>query len=105
MCPECSIQLNYRSQKREVKRRKSLKRLGKCSTSKDHSGPSSETEIEVEERDTPENPPTEESVSTEETQSTEEGTSESEIWKNLPTEKEEKTREEEFEEYLADLLL
>ncbi|XP_051174006.1 protein FRA10AC1 isoform X2 [Leptopilina boulardi] len=105
LCPECSIQLNYRSKKREVKReKKSLKRLQHCSTSRDNSGPSRKIEIEIKETNSEENTPSKESVSTKETPTADESQSESEIWKNIPLE-EEKTREDEFEEYLADLLL
>ncbi|XP_033214915.1 protein FRA10AC1 [Belonocnema kinseyi] len=98
LCPECSIKLNYRSQKREVKRRKALKRLGKSSTSKEISGSSSDQEIEI--KDEPESEA--EPASTEEQVAAD---VESEIWREKPSEDEEKTREQEFEEYLADLFL
>lgn len=105
MCSECSIQLNYRSKKREIKRKKSLKRLRHCSISQDHSGPSHQIETDVKETDNAENSSSEESLLTKEAPTTNESQNESDIWKNIPTEEEEKTREDEFEEYLADLLL
>ncbi|XP_043468263.1 protein FRA10AC1 [Leptopilina heterotoma] len=104
LCPECSVQLNYRSKKREIKRKKSLKRLHHCSISQDHSGPSRQIETDVKETDNAESSSSEESLLTKETLTTNENQNESDIWKNIPTE-EEKTREDEFEEYLADLLL
>lgn len=99
LCPECSIKLNYRSQKREAKRRKSLKRLGQSSTSKEEvSGPSDDQEIEIkdEEESEAEPGPTDEKVAAED---------ESKIWREKPSQNVEKSREEEFEEYLADLFL
>lgn len=105
LCSECSIQLNYRSKKREIKRKKSLKRLRHCSISQDHSGPSHQIETDVKETDNAENSSSEESLLTKEAPTTNESQNESDIWKNIPTEEEEKTREDEFEEYLADLLL
>ena len=71
--------------------------MGKGSTSREEvSGPSDEQEIQI--KDEPESEaetaPTEEKVA-----------SESQIWKEKPSDNAEKSREEEFEEYLADLFL
>lgn len=94
------MKLNYRSQKREVKRKKTLKRLGsypgsnieKPSTSDDTSD---NTKIkENENLSTPEN-----------IDNTVDEESKSNIWKEKPIESIERSREEEFEEYLADLFM
>ncbi|XP_031842848.1 protein FRA10AC1 homolog [Nomia melanderi] len=96
LCPECSIKLNYRSQKREVKRHKALKRLGR-NLEPQNSVPSTSTiTIKIEENEAINN--AEESVAQTERD-------ESAIWKEKPADNLEKTREEEFEEYLADLLM
>ncbi|XP_011866694.1 PREDICTED: protein FRA10AC1 homolog [Vollenhovia emeryi] len=97
LCPECSVKLNYRSQKREVKRGKALKRLDVYSESNNvptaSSNPESDNNAEID-------------SSSAEIQSIENtGANESNIWKEKPTEDVEKTREKEFEEYLADLLM
>ncbi|XP_029044413.1 protein FRA10AC1 homolog [Osmia bicornis bicornis] len=99
LCPECSIKLNYRSQKREIKRHKTLKRLGTnsdihISTS---STPSTST-VTVK---------TEDEIAVDNVTEAMEQTDkdESNIWKEKPADNLEKTREEEFEEYLADLLM
>ncbi|XP_076651392.1 protein FRA10AC1 homolog [Halictus rubicundus] len=95
LCPECSVKLNYRSQKREVKRHKALKRLGRNSESQSDVPSTSAVTIKIEETT---NNATEESVAqTEKDEST--------IWKEKPADSSEKTREEEFEEYLTDLLM
>ena len=100
LCPECSIKLNYRSQKREIKRNKGVKRLQqhelKNKLKSDAS--SSKTEDVIHE----DNDVTEKmeiaQISEEKTED------ESNVWK-ANQEITEKSREEEFEEYLADLLL
>lgn len=102
LCPNCSTKLNYKTQKREIKRNKGLKRLQKGviqegpnkaieqATQVDDANP--EVEIKVE-------PPSERSESSECTSK-----DETEIWKAKQAETD-KSREDEFEEYLADLLL
>lgn len=103
LCPECSMKLNYRSQKREVKRNKALKRLGsrpkfdieKPSTSGDTSNNTSIKENE--------NFSTAENVDN--TVDEELKVEKSNIWKEKPVESVERSREEEFEEYLADLFM
>lgn len=97
MCPECSVKLNYRSQKREVKRKKALKRLGTTTDVCDSAASTSaelaqSPEIEIKEEPLDEN-------------SVEPKKDETEIWKGKPIDGIEKSREEEFEEYLADLFL
>ncbi|KAK9301690.1 hypothetical protein QLX08_006095 [Tetragonisca angustula] len=95
LCPECSTKLNYRSQKHEAKRHKTLKRLG-TNGETPHDMPSTSTvEIKIEEDEGTNN--SEKLVETR--------ADESKIWKEKPIENLEKTREEEFEEYLADLLM
>ncbi|XP_050483977.1 protein FRA10AC1 [Bombus huntii] len=98
LCPECSIRLNYRSQKREAKKHKTLKRLG-TNTETPSSIPSTSTvPIKIEEDEGTSNV----GKSIDDTEKDED---ESKIWKEKPIENLEKTREEEFEEYLADLLM
>ncbi|PBC29825.1 hypothetical protein APICC_06439 [Apis cerana cerana] len=92
LCPECSIKLNYRSQKREAKKHKILKRLG-TNIETSNNTPSTST-VKIEENKAINN--IEKSI---------EEKDESKIWKEKPIEDLEKTREEEFEEYLADLLI
>lgn len=90
--------MNYRSQKREAKKHKTLKRLG-TNTETSSSMPSTSTvPIKIEEDKGTSNvgKPIED---------TEKDEDESKIWKEKPIENLEKTREEEFEEYLADLLM
>lgn len=96
LCPECSVKLNYRSQKREAKKRKSLKRLGTNIETPSGTPSTSVVQVKTEENEATDNTDT----SVEETQK-----DESTIWKEKPVESLEKTREEEFEEYLADLLM
>lgn len=96
LCPECSIKLNYRSKKREVKRHKALKRLG-TNVETDNTAPSTSTVcVKIEE---------DEAGNCNEKSVEEPQKDESQIWKEKPVESLEKTREEEFEEYLTDLLM
>ncbi|GAB1860893.1 Protein FRA10AC1 [Camponotus japonicus] len=98
LCPECSIKLNYRSQKREVKRKKCLKRLGTNSKSNNNMSVTSDNQGS----DKVETDPNTAEIQTN-MESTD--TDESNIWKEKPALDMEKTREKEFEEYLADLLM
>ncbi|XP_012283249.1 protein FRA10AC1 [Orussus abietinus] len=99
LCSDCSLKLNYRSQKREVKRKKLLKRLGKTPTTQEKRSPPPATEeitgIKVE-VDSPSNSNniTEENLR-----------NESQIWKEKPLDSIERSREEEFEEYLEELFM
>ncbi|KAG7200858.1 hypothetical protein KM043_003223 [Ampulex compressa] len=99
LCPECSVKLNYRSQKREVKRGKSLKRLGTSNTDVHNDVPGTSaipsTQIKVEDEEN----------SNKIENAVAETLDASKIWKEKPVETLEKTREEEFEEYLADLFM
>lgn len=98
LCPECSIKLNYRSEKREVKRKKSVKRLGtNLKSSSDKSVTSGNRESEQAETD-PSSAQTQNNIENTDTD-------ESNIWKENPIQDIEKTREKEFEEYLEDLLM
>ncbi|XP_013193558.1 protein FRA10AC1 homolog isoform X2 [Amyelois transitella] len=100
LCPECSDKLNYRSKKREIKRLKKShkkRKRGKCSEQPDEEDEQSHSPHTPEpEQISEEEPSTSKSVK---------DTSAESLWKKAPQETEEKTREEEFEEYLEDLLL
>ncbi|XP_049872320.1 protein FRA10AC1 isoform X2 [Pectinophora gossypiella] len=99
LCPECSEKLNYRSKKREVKRLKKRHKKKKKNKEKDDSGEESgEESLEAAEIEM------EPSTSTAAENTTVESVNES-LWKKGVQEIEEKSREEEFEEYLEDLLL
>lgn len=91
------MKLNYRSQKREIKKHKALKRLGRNSELQTDVPSTSAVTIKIEEDDTTNNAAEESVAQTEKDEST--------IWKEKPADSSEKTREEEFEEYLADLLM
>ncbi|KAK2575802.1 hypothetical protein KPH14_007186 [Odynerus spinipes] len=102
LCPECSVKLNYRSQKREVKRKKALKRLGLHSESNiNMPGTSEDTYDNVEVKEEPQQTPENVNENVDEELKKEK----SNIWKEKPVETVEKSREEEFEEYLADLFM
>ncbi|XP_074094214.1 protein FRA10AC1 [Cotesia typhae] len=99
LCSECSDKLNYHSQKKQVNRKKKvLKRLGttsdKLETQSSVSSSTNNQDQDVIIKVEPDEESKEDSRKKEE-----------EIWKNNPSESIEKSREEEFEEYLADLLL
>lgn len=91
------MKLNYRSQNREAKRQKAVKRLD-VNTETQSSNTPSTSAVHIKNEGTEATDNTEASV--EETEK-----DESNIWKEKPVENSEKTREEEFEEYLADLLM
>lgn len=83
LCADCSVKLNYKTQRKEVKRNKPVKRLIDTTSQPVESTSqveNKESEAEAEEK------------------------SES-IWKEKPAESCEKPREQEFEEYLADLFM
>ncbi|XP_076631776.1 protein FRA10AC1 homolog [Colletes latitarsis] len=96
LCPECSVQLNYRSQKREAKKHKTLKRLGTNLETHDSTPSTSTVNIKTEEIQV---------INDIEESAKQTNKDESKIWKEKPMDGLEKTREEEFEEYLADLLM
>ncbi|KAL0102698.1 hypothetical protein PUN28_018187 [Cardiocondyla obscurior] len=98
LCPECSVKLNYQSQKREVKRGKSLKRLNTSSES-NNDVPTASSNLESD------NTAEADSSLAEMKSSESTDTNESNIWKEKPVEDMEKTREKEFEEYLEDLFM
>lgn len=97
LCPECSIKLNYKSQKREVKRKKELKRLGKSTVINADKPSNSATIPDAEIKIEPESDVEMAKVLAK--------NNETELWKGKPAEALEKSREEEFEDYLADLFL
>ncbi|XP_063982728.1 protein FRA10AC1 homolog [Diachasmimorpha longicaudata] len=97
LCPDCSEKLNYKTKKREVKRQKALKRLGISPEKSQGSSTSSQVpeatiKLEINEKDSTADPQPSQPE-------------DSDIWKGKPVEGVEKSREEEFEEYLADLFL
>lgn len=109
LCPDCSVRLNYHSKKREVKR---TKKEGKNAHKKDHKrskkstspGPSNQCSDgngseanQGEEID--DNTSSNHDASTRNMNKQEES-----CWTKV-TDAEEKTREDEFDDYLADLLL
>lgn len=109
LCPECSHKLNYHSKKREVKRMKKQSKHSKHSKHKtDEDIPTASTSssiVNAEHNLTAEHrvdgsegdgPP----IRSNEAQQQLE-----QIFWSKSTNEEEKTREEEFDEYLADLLL
>ncbi|XP_072932688.1 protein FRA10AC1 homolog [Epargyreus clarus] len=98
LCPECSDKLNYRSKKREVKRLKKSEKKKKKNKNKDHSEESDSNDVTETDRIPDEEPSTSSTVAMETVE-------EDSLWKKGVQETEEKTREEEFEEYLEDLLL
>ncbi|XP_028033676.1 protein FRA10AC1 homolog isoform X2 [Bombyx mandarina] len=98
LCPDCSAKLNYKSKKREVKR------LKKSQRKKKHKNESSGDESDCEGPKTPPlDVPAEPSTSKGQMQASED--IEESLWKKGVQETEEKSREEEFEEYLEELLL
>ncbi|XP_032671942.1 protein FRA10AC1 homolog [Odontomachus brunneus] len=98
LCIECSVKLNYGSQKREAKRKKCLKRLNTNPNSDDM--PTTSSNLESDNQTEIDSGPQETETSTENTNA-----DKSNVWKENPTEDVEKTREKEFEEYLADLFM
>lgn len=107
LCQECSDKLNYHSKKREVKRGKSLKRLGEKSTSDATTSAQSPSRLETE---TGEDHPTC-SDSSNKTETEQQLTtkppedSDKNPWLEKQQEPEEKSREQEFEAYLENLFL
>lgn len=100
LCPECTLKLNYHSKKREVKRKKSLKRLSKKIDKPDEpscSNKNDEDEVVIEEDNG------EVKMTDDVDESLGGKIDDTEIWKGKIVEGVEKSREEEFEEYLADL--
>lgn len=109
LCPECSNKLNYHSKKREVKRIKKKAKLSKHKHENEVNAPSSSTSSCI---NTENSLATEQhvSVSDELVAPTNTGNEVphqqlEQIFWSKSTNEEEKTREEEFDEYLADLLL
>ncbi|XP_053604833.1 protein FRA10AC1 homolog isoform X2 [Plodia interpunctella] len=100
LCPECSKKLNYRSKKREIKRLKK----GQKKRKRDKSRQKSDDEEGRFSPHTPEPEDLEPEAETSTSKSVEDTNADS-LWKKAPQDTEEKTREEEFEEYLEDLLL
>lgn len=96
LCPGCSYKLNYRSKKKELKR--ISKKKPKPSTSSGSSSKSLPKSTES---------PSEETDSSTDKQSKEkeENEGESNIWKESGNAAEERSRDEDFEEYLELLLL
>lgn len=102
LCPECSVKLNYRSQKQEVKRKKSLKRLDTNSES-NNDVPTVSSDSNLNNKAGTDSSSAE--IQSSENMNDTNDMNESNIWKEKPTEDMEKTREKEFEEYLEDLFM
>ncbi|XP_050679129.1 protein FRA10AC1 homolog isoform X2 [Leptidea sinapis] len=102
LCPECSMKLNYRSKKREIKRLKKGNKKKKKNSDEEGHDNDVETEENLEAERIEENiiEPSTSSIQTELTDETD-----SNLWKQGAPETEEKSRDEEFEDYLEDLLL
>ncbi|CAH0719996.1 unnamed protein product, partial [Brenthis ino] len=96
LCPECSEKLNYKSKKREVKR------LKKNQKKKKKGKENEKTDDEQNDAEIPEAASDEPSTSQQDVETIE---NEESLWKKGVQEVEEKTREEEFEDYLEELLL
>lgn len=79
-----------------MKRKKALKRLDTNHESKDNASSTSESHLKSN---------TEVETDSTQTKTDDTDADKSNIWKEKPTEDMEKTREKEFEEYLADLLM
>ncbi|XP_055921810.1 protein FRA10AC1 [Eupeodes corollae] len=113
LCPDCSKQLNYTHQKREVKKQKRLeKSKKKLSKHKHHKKDDDDEEVVYEEQQTQSesldmiNPASSKSAQNESSSNID--THEEEIvniWSKPEVEVETVEREEEFEKYLEDLLL
>ncbi|XP_073954961.1 protein FRA10AC1 homolog [Choristoneura fumiferana] len=97
LCPECSDKLNYKSKKREVKRLKKSQKKKKKRIERESS-----SEKESEDDEAPSALQELDAVAS--TSTHPEETNES-LWKKGVQEEVEKSREEEFAEYLEDLLL
>ncbi|XP_026748856.2 protein FRA10AC1 homolog isoform X2 [Galleria mellonella] len=100
LCPECSDKLNYKSQKREIKRLKKAHKKKKKSKDRNKS----DSDESGEEPHTPTVEPSDEPSTSQDTKDAT-TSSEDSLWKKAPQDIEEKSREEEFEDYLEDLLL
>ncbi|XP_039281430.1 protein FRA10AC1-like isoform X1 [Nilaparvata lugens] len=95
LCPDCSEKLNYKTKRKEVKKKK-LKRLKSNKDRKREkvSSTDAQSETEVDQQQT-------EDTNCEENEDAEAVS----IWKQKPPDLEEPSRDEEFEEYLEELLL
>lgn len=120
LCPDCSTKLNYRSKKREVKKLKKLAKIKPHKRSKHRS--TSDNESDSDKTDNTETDQGESSRNTETHRSDDSDTADpadtiavpSETnadesadgnWSKKQSNVEEKSREDEFDEYLEDLLL
>ncbi|CDS04697.1 hypothetical protein LRAMOSA07237 [Lichtheimia ramosa] len=96
LCPDCSYKLNYKQQKRAAKENKKRRRRSRSTTQEDRSKSkrrrrhsSDEEEEEDQQRSRSQEPEKEDERS---------------IWSKPIEQKQEKSKEEEFEDYFADLL-
>lgn len=96
LCPGCSHKLNYRSKKKELKR--ISKKKPKLSTSSGSSCKSQPENVESLSEET-------EKSTNEQSKEKEENEEENNIWKGSGNAAEERSRDEDFEEYLELLLL
>lgn len=105
LCPPCSEKLNFHSKKREVKRlKKKEKKEHRRSKSRETS--SQETEVsENKSKETSQESPANPEREVHQNQPTTSHYHDDSIWSKKNPEVEEKSREDEFDEYLQDLLL
>nr|CAG4645220.1 EOG090X0H59 [Leptodora kindtii] len=101
LCPDCSYKLNYHHKKKEVKRKKS-KKVKKAKKPRRERGenPHSGDAEESEEADEPERV-----GERSEKKNEQEASSSTDIWRESQPAIEDKSRDEEFEEYLQDLFM
>jgi protein FRA10AC1 len=108
LCQECSDKLNYHSKKREVKRlKKNKKEKKRSSKEKDEAGEetsgSSKESTELSNQEDSESIPSTSNDTL--IKSIRNPVADESIWTKKLTESEDKSREDEFDEYLQDLLL
>lgn len=94
LCPECSYKLNYHHQKKEVRKSKKSKKKRKKSKKRKRSGSSSDSGSDDDD-----------DKDKEVRKEKEEERQASEIWKEPVSLEQEKSREEDFDDYLADMFL
>lgn len=118
LCPDCSVRLNYYSKKREVKRiKKQIKKDGKKGKTKGSSSPGTSNQNEndaeelqvtslngIESNNSDRDSETDDAQDSDHIQSDKSVPTVDKCWAKIP-DAEDKTREEEFDDYLADLLL
>jgi len=106
LCPDCSYKLNYHSKKREVKREKKLKKKQKKRRKKEKRDDSDEEEEDEEEGDKEDRAGSSSDTSVDGSCSSGVSSDPAEHWSGpAPKIDEEKSKDEEFEDYLEDLFM